>query len=370
MGRDGRPHRRRDGQQADRSDDHRLRHARVRPVRPERQPRPRRLPDAATGLVGFLRPRRLHALRLAGHLRELRRVRRLADARRLLPLDPLEQDVQVADGVVDPRLHVAELREPRRHRRQREVLGLDVRQLVPGDRRRDGRVGAAAHRVGGGDRAVARVLVVVDEDALAALLLPPRGRHELGAALDLAGERERAAAHDREVPLRLDPARDVDAAVAGRLRPARPPHLRERLAHDRRDALAVLERRPGLRVDVDPELVRLVDVRATRRPRVEVDDGEVRRPGDLRDLGHAELVGVPAGRERDARRLDPLGPLLGHPLLVDHLALDPVREAAQLRRALVERADDAVADREVVLDEIELRLAAAPERAPCPGSSP
>ena len=63
---------------------------------------------------------------------------------------------------------------------------------------------------------------------------------------------------------------------------------------------------------------------------MEVDDGEVRGPGDLRQLRHAELVGVPAGGEGDARDLDPVRPLLGHPLLVDHLALDAVREAPKL----------------------------------------
>ncbi len=100
----------------------------------------------------------------------------------------------------------------------------------------------------------------------------------------------------------------------------------------------------------------MVDVGAPRRPGVEVDHGEVRRPGDLRELGHAELVGVPAGRERDARRLDPLGTLLGHALLVDLLALDPVREAAQLRRPLAQRPHDPLADREVVVDEVALRV--------------
>ena len=73
-------------------------------------------------------------------------------------------------------------------------------------------------------------------------------------------------------------------------------------------------------------------------------------------LGHAQLVGVTARRERDARGLDPLGPLLGHALLVDRLALDPVREAAELRRPLAQRADDPVADGEVVVDEVALRL--------------
>ena len=94
---------------------------------------------------------------------------------------------------------------------------------------------------------------------------------------------------------------DVDPAVAGRLRPAGVADLREHLAHDAGDALAVRERRAGLRVDVDPQLVRAVDVGAARRPRVEVDHREVRGPDDLRDLGDAQLVRVTAGRERDAR---------------------------------------------------------------------
>ena len=156
--------------------------------------------------------------------------------------------------------------------------------------------------------------------------------------------------------LRLDPAGDVDAAVAGRLRPARVADLGERLAHDRRDALRVGEVGARLRVDVDPQLVGMLGVGAPRRPRVEVDHGEVRGPDDLRELGHAELVGVPPRGEGDAGGLDPVGPLLGHALLVDLLALDPVREAAELRRPLVQRAHDPLADREVVVDEVALRL--------------
>ena len=130
-------------------------------------------------------------------------------------------------------------REPLAHRRDREVLGLDVRQLVPGDRRRHRRVRPRAHRVGRGDRPVAGVLVVVDEDLLAALLLPPRGRDDVGQPpLDLARERERAAPHHAEPPVRLDAAEDVDAAVPGRLRPAGVPDLVEHLADARGHALA------------------------------------------------------------------------------------------------------------------------------------
>ena len=159
--------------------------------------------------------------------------------------------------------------------------------------------GRPAHRVRRRDRAIARVLVVVDEDALAALLLPPRGRHLLRQPpLDLACERERRAADDRELPVRLDPAEDVDAAVPRRLGPARVADLVEHLAHERSDLLAVAKRRPRLRIDVDAQLVRMLGVAAPRRPRVEVDDGEVRRPDHLRELGDAELVGVTARRGR------------------------------------------------------------------------
>ena len=152
---------------------------------------------------------------------------------------------------------------------------------------------------------------------------------------------------------------DMDAAVAGRLRPAGVADLRQRLAHDSGDPLAVVEIGSRLRVDVDAELVRMLGIGPPRRPGVEVDHGEVRRPDDLRELRHAELVGVSAGGKGDARSLDPLGALLGHALLVDLLAFDPVREAAQLGRPLAQRPHDPVPDRDVVVDEVALRVPGA-----------
>ena len=59
----------------------------------------------------------------------------------LFALDPLEQHAQITDGFVDARVHVTELREAFRHRRHREVLGLDVGQLVPGHGSRDRGIG-------------------------------------------------------------------------------------------------------------------------------------------------------------------------------------------------------------------------------------
>ena len=105
----------------------------------------------------------------------------------------------------------------------------------------------------------------------------------------------------------------------------------------------------------------MLDVAPPRRPGMEVDRREIGGPRDLRELGDAELVGGAARREGDGRGLDPVGPLLRHALLVDRLALGAVRVPLQLRRPLVERPHDALADGEVVVHEVELRLAARGE---------
>src|SRR5690606_16617057 len=89
------------------------------------------------------------------------------------------------------------------------------------------------------DRAVAVVLVEVDEDAFAALLLPPRDRDAVVAALELATEADRRVAHVLEGVPRLDPHVDVDAAVAAGLGVAAHPELGEQLARDLRHPLAV-----------------------------------------------------------------------------------------------------------------------------------
>src|SRR5688572_3393816 len=115
---------------------------------------------------------------------------------------------------------IAHLSEPARHRRQREVLGIALRDLAPIERRRYPRVRLRPHRVRGGNSAIFRVLVVVEEDAVA-LLLPPLARCERRRTpLDLARERQRRAADLGERPAALDADVDVHPARAGRLGPA------------------------------------------------------------------------------------------------------------------------------------------------------
>src|SRR3990170_2298840 len=121
--------------------------------------------------------------------------------------------------LVDAGVPVADLLEAARHRGEREIRGIAIRHFLPGQRGGHARLWRRTDRIGRSDGAVLRVLVVVDEYAVA-LLLPPLAGGELGrAALDLARERERGAAHVVEFPARLDAHGDMQSALAGGLGP-------------------------------------------------------------------------------------------------------------------------------------------------------
>src|SRR5215470_10606056 len=129
---------------------------------------------------------------------------------------PLQQGLQGVGAVVDAPVQIAELGEAGGHGGDGERARVDVVDLVPGDGGGHGRLRHAAHRVGAGDRVVAGVLVVVDEERRGvAVLAPPGGRHLIGgAAFDLPGEGVRGPADVGEAPPWLDPDVDVQAVAA------------------------------------------------------------------------------------------------------------------------------------------------------------
>src|SRR5271168_1883795 len=95
---------------------------------------------------------------------------------------------------------------------------MDLVDLVPVQRRRYLGAWPGPDGPGAEDRLVRRVLVEVDEDALAALLLPPgRGNQVRPPAFQFARDRHGRAAHLVGVPARLEPDVDVEAAITGRL---------------------------------------------------------------------------------------------------------------------------------------------------------
>ena len=96
------------------------------------------------------------------------------------------------------------------------------------------------------------------------------------------------------------------------------------------DPDGVGERRTRLGVEVDAQLVGVVDVGAAYRPGVEGQGAHVRAPDRHRDLGRADLVGGPAGREGDLDALEVVGRALGHPLLVERVGFLSGRPVASL----------------------------------------
>ena len=116
--------------------------------------------------------------------------------------------------LIDVGVTIADRREPRRHRCQREVARLTGVDLVPGQWRRDARFRLGPHRIRGRDRAILGVLIVVKEHAVT-FFLPPfaRGQNRR-TTLDLPRKRERGAAHLGERPSGLDADVDVNTARA------------------------------------------------------------------------------------------------------------------------------------------------------------
>ncbi len=101
-----------------------------------------------------------------------------------------------------------------------------------------------------------------------------------------------------------------------------------------------------------------------------------------RDLGRADLVGGASRRERDVDGLDVVGRALGHPLRVERVGVvgrwsawlsrmpsrTPLGQRSRAVGRLAQRAQDAVADDDVVLDHLELGdlggRARSPRRSP------
>ena len=97
-----------------------------------------------------------------------------------IPPGKIEQWLEGASKAVRPCRWVADRSEALRHRENCQLVRVDPLQLVPGERCGDPGVGDRSDRVGGGDRMVAGVLVVVDEDAGASFFFPPFGGRDLG----------------------------------------------------------------------------------------------------------------------------------------------------------------------------------------------
>jgi hypothetical protein len=303
---------------------------------------------------GLAALRRLDPGRLAGLLGEVRGPRRVAQSLPEVSLGQLQQAVDRADRVVDTSCRVTRRGEPFRYGPHGERRGVHLCHLAPRQRARDPGVGSGPDRVGGGHRPVPGVLVVVDEHPVP-FLLPPRRRGQLRhPPLDLPGQGQRRPANVRELPGGLDPNVDVDPPRAAGLGESDQVVFVEDLAARQRHPPDVGERHAGHRVQVHPELVGMVGILRSDRPRVQVKASEVDDPDQLGRVPNDHQVGTPAAGEVDQARLDPVGVQPGRSLLVEGLAGRPVREALQEHGPAAGPAEGPLGHREVVAHQVQL----------------
>ena len=221
---------------------------------------------------------------------------------------------------------------------QREVGRIAVVDLVPGQRRRDARVGRRPHRVGAGDGAVLRVLVVVEEHAVALFLPPLAGGERRRAPLDLARKRQRGAPHLVEASSAARCARRRGCRASRRSSASRPARSRRASrARRARPRGSAATRRPG--PDRDRRAARRDDRDRRRAP----DAGAARgRRGSPSTRSAAASRGTTSSAVRpdgncSVDDLDPVGPRFGRALLEEELAADAVRDSAPARSAVRRR---------------------------------
>jgi hypothetical protein len=258
-------------------------------------------------------------------------------------------------GGIDPLRRISLSCEPAGDRADREGIRHTVGHLFPIKRSGHTSVWSRSHRVGRGHRPVLGVLVVIEEDAVPLLFPPLAGGEVRRAALHLPGEGNSGPADLGERPVCGDPAVDVQAARARGLRPPNEAELVQDLLRDERDLADLGPFHPAHGIEVHAELVGMVKIVCANGMGVEVDTSEVHHPGKLRGVSHDDLLGRPAGWKPQLDGLDPVGPRFRRALLEEEVSLRSVHESFQGHRSSTNTPQRALADIEVVADEVELR---------------
>ena len=264
--------------------------------------------------------------------------------------------------VVHGRVRVSHRPESCGHRGEREVARVALGDLLPHQRGRDPGVRRGPHGVGGRDRPVLGVLVVVEEHA-ATLLLPPFARRQVRRpALHLSSQRERGTPDLAERPPAIDSHVDVHAPRSRCLRPADEREVVEGRAHHVGDVTDVRPLEARNRVEIDAQFVWVVEVVGTNGMRMQFEAGQVGHPGECRRIARHDLFGRPARREAEGHDVDPWGPRARRPLLIEKLTVDAVRIPNQDVGPAAGTLQGALRDSEEIPDEIELGVASLREQ--------
>src|SRR5213078_1577016 len=146
-----------------------------------------------------------------------------------------------------------------------------------------------------------------------------------------------------------------------RLGPADQPEILEHVARYHRHVANLRPRHTGDRVQVDPQLVRVIQVAGTDRVGIEVYTSQVDDPGQLRGIAYHDLLGGPARWKGELDRLDPFGARRRRAFLEEGLPLGPVDEPLESHGATRDPTQRSFGDRHVIANQIELGVAALRE---------
>src|SRR6202171_2202077 len=105
-----------------------------------------------------------------------------------------------------------------------------------------------------------------------ALLLPPFRCGQTGrATFDRSRQSERRATHLVKGPAWINPYVDVHPARSAGFRPSAKAHLIQKRLHLERDRAHVRPTDARTRIEIDPQLVRMVEIAGAHRMRMQLD---------------------------------------------------------------------------------------------------
>ncbi len=153
----------------------------------------------------------------------------------------------------------------------------------------------------------------------------------------------------------------VHAARAGHLGKPLEAELAEQLLHLFGDHPQLRDGCAAVRIEIDAHLVGVVEVVPGHRPGMHLEAAEIHGPHHVREIRRAHELAGACRRKAHRHRLEPLGPGLGHALLVKALAAGTVGKTVEGDGPPADGAHHPFADGEEILDQLQLGLAARRE---------
>jgi hypothetical protein len=158
------------------------------------------------------------------------------------------------------------------------------------------------------------------------LFFPPlAGRNARSPPLDFARQRKRRSPHFIKGPASFDAHIDMDAALAGGLRPADEPVVFQGRVHHAGDLAYLRPRDPWHRIQIHAQFVRMFQIIGAHRMRMQLEAREIRHPGERCGIARHHLFRTAAGGKTQGYHFDPRWPRLRRTLLIEELARDAVR---------------------------------------------